>query len=170
MRFKQYLKEKKLILKIVLVLLLCLVDLFTKAFFAEYFYSGGESIDLLGGLIQLTYVENTGAAFGSFGDSTLILTIVSGVFLIGFILLDLFYQHKQGRLYITAYTFVIAGALGNFIDRLFLHYVRDFIRLSMFSFVCNIADILICVGVFIYIIDLIISQSKDKGKESNGKQ
>ncbi|MBE5735489.1 MAG: signal peptidase II [Clostridiales bacterium] len=162
MKIKEYIRDKKLIIKIVLVFVLTLADLLTKAYFAGYFYAGGEGIDLIGDFVQLTYVENTGAAFGSFGDFTIILTIVSALFLVAFVVLDLMYRKKHGKLYIVAYSFIVAGALGNFIDRLFLHYVRDFIRLSMFNFVCNIADILICVGVVLYAVDMLISMSKDK--------
>lgn len=168
MRFKEYIIEKKLIWKIVLVVGLCLIDLLTKAFFAGYFYSGGESIEIIDGVIELTYVENTGAAFGSFGDFTIILTIISGVFIVGFVLFDILYKKRYGKVYITAYTFVIAGALGNFVDRIFFGYVRDFIRLPMFNFVCNIADILICVGVVLYAVDILFSHG-DKENKADGE-
>ena len=164
MKFREFVKEKRLILKIVLVLILCLADLLSKAFFASYFYSGGETINLIGDFLQLTYVENTGAAFGSFSDYTIILTISSAIFVVTFILLDILYFKYKSKLYIVGYTFVLAGALGNFIDRLFLNYVRDFIRVSMFDFVCNIADILITVGVVLYAISLIMANSNTKGE------
>ena len=62
---------------------------------------------------------------------------------------------------------ILSGAIGNFIDRIFLGYVRDFVSISLFNFVFNIADVLITFGVIFFIVYLIISVIKEKKEKSN---
>ena len=158
--------KKSLIWKIALVILFVLLDLVTKNFFMQYFASGNSEISILSGFLTFTYYENSGAAFGSFSDSTVMLTIISIVFVIVFIIIDLF-QNDNSKLYITSFSLIIAGAVGNMIDRIALHYVRDFIKLSIFNFVFNIADACICIGVFLYILNVIISEFRKTKGEKN---
>ena len=164
MKFKTFIKDKKYIWKILIIMALVLVDLATKVYFANYFESGNSNINLLGGLITLTYVRNTGAAFGVLANNTIFLAIISAIFVIAFTLIDV-YQKRQDWLYAVAYSIMMAGALGNLVDRLFLNYVRDFIKFSMFGFVCNWADICICVGVTLYLLSLIINVVKESKKD-----
>ena len=131
---------------------------------SAYFEAGNEPISILWGMVTFTYVKNTGAAFGSFASSTVILTIISVVFVLVFTVVD-YFHNRQSKLYLTGFWLIIAGAMGNFVDRLFLCYVRDFIRLRMFGFVCNIADILICIGVAIYLLDMLRKQIDSSIKE-----
>ena len=64
---------------------------------------------------------------------------------------------------------IVSGAIGNFIDRIVLGYVRDFISIEFFSFVFNIADLLITVGVCCYIVYTIIQSVKEmKEKKEKG--
>ncbi|MBT3323562.1 signal peptidase II [archaeon] len=94
---------------------------------------------------KLISVENTGAAFGIFQNGTWILAFISLiVVVIGFIYF---------KYYPLALSFLIAGALGNFIDRIFLGYVRDFISISIWP-VFNFADIFSTIGVGLLIIKL----------------
>ncbi len=169
MKFKAFINEKKYVWKLLIILCLVLIDLGTKVYFAKYFGGGNQEIDLLGGLITLTYIENTGAAFGMMSNNTIFLAIVSAIFVIIFSLIDI-YQKRQDWLYSVSFAIMIAGALGNLVDRIFLHYVRDFIKLSMFNFVCNWADICICVGVALYMLSLIINAVKDSKKEKTNEK
>ena len=64
---------------------------------------------------------------------------------------------------------IIAGTIGNFIDRIFLGYVRDFISIKLFSFVFNLADLFITIGVICFVIYIIIDCVKDiKDKKGKG--
>ncbi len=165
MKVKKYCLEKKVLVKFILIALLICIDLGTKAYFAQYFKDGNNVINIFGGLISFTYLENSGAAFGSFADSTTLLTIISVVFIACFIIIDINNKSQTG-LYVASYSLIIAGAIGNVVDRLSMHYVRDFIKFSFFNFVCNIADICICVGVVLFVLDVIIVQSKGKSKKN----
>lgn len=160
-------KKKKgyLILGIV-VLLGIILDLITKILFAKYFEGGGKDIVLIPNFFSFTFVKNTGAAFGIFGDSTVALTIVSLVFVGLFITYDILY-HSDNMWYVLGLSMLISGAIGNFIDRVFLGYVRDFINIEIFPFVFNVADALITFGVICFAVYLIFYGFKsDKSNET----
>ena len=118
-------------------------------------------------LFEFVFVKNTGAAYGIFGDSTVMLSVVSILFIIGFVLFDIF-NHKNDWLYIFGIGLILSGAIGNLVDRLFLGYVRDFISIKLFSFVFNLADLFITAGVICFLVYLLISLIKEKKEKSNG--
>jgi len=146
------------------------LDLISKALFAKYFQTNADIV-IIPGLLELTYFENTGASFGVFADKTIYLTIFSAVFVVLIMLYDIFFK-DDSKLYKWAYSLIVAGAIGNLVDRICFSFVRDFI--SMFSwYVCNIADILIFFGVILYILFAIIDFFKKKKEtakdEANSK-
>ena len=113
-----------------------------------------------------------------FQDGTLILGIISAVALL--ILIILYIRTPDGRKYFPlriVFIFLCAGAAGNLIDRVTLHYVRDFIYFSLIDFpVFNVADIYVTCSVFVlaYLI-LIYYKEEDleffgqKGNAGHGK-
>lgn len=60
---------------------------------------------------------------------------------------------------------ILGGAIGNLIDRIFLGYVRDFIRMSIFSFTFNIADACLCVGLVLIAIHIIFFDTRTNTKK-----
>lgn len=159
-------KNKKLsyILIISIIVIGVVLDLVTKVFFENYYVENGRDIVVIPEFFIFTYLRNTGAAYGMFGESTIMLTIVSIVMIIAFVVYDIF-NHSNNILYLLGFSFVISGAIGNLIDRLFLGYVRDFISIRLFNFVFNVADIFVTFGVILFMIYFIISivkESKDK--------
>ncbi len=167
-------KTSYLILSIIIVLGVAL-DLITKVIFANYFENNLDNIIVIPNFFEFTFVKNTGAAYGMFGDSTVMLTIVSILFIIAFFVYD-YFNHKNEIWYILGLSFVISGAIGNLIDRIFLGYVRDFIAIKIFSFVFNIADLLITLGVIFIVIHLIKTfiterkESKDDSKQGKSRE
>lgn len=148
-----------------IIVLGIILDLVSKSLFAKYFSSHIEAIVVIPNFFEFVFVKNTGAAYGMFGGNTVILSIVSILFIVAFVIFDI-YNHSNNWWYILGIGFIISGAIGNLVDRLFLGYVRDFISLRLFSFVFNLADLFITVGVICFAIYLIISTAKDK-KEKN---
>ncbi len=144
-----------------------ILDLLSKHFFAQYFESGNADIVVIPNFFIFTFVKNTGAAYGIFGDSTLAITILSILFIIAIIVYDIF-NHSSNVWYILGVGFIISGAIGNVVDRIFLGYVRDFISIRLFSFVFNIADLFITIGVISFLIFLVISIAKEKKEKGNG--
>ena len=106
----------------------------------------GCSVDLLGKFLYFDSVHNQGAAYGIFSGQTIWLIVVTSIVLVALVIFNWFYR-KKSIFYCISMGLILGGAIGNLIDRIFLGYVRDFIRMSIFSFTFNIADACIMVGV-----------------------
>lgn len=175
---KKYLKDnfKLVIFKLLIVMSVLVLDLVTKIVFANIFnarYNGGDydNIVFIKNILSFTYVENIGAAFSMFSGNTVFLIIFSIVFIGVFIAIDIMYKEKSWW-FITGYSLILGGAIGNLIDRLFLGYVRDFISFDFLKdfAICNIADVCItigCVLLVVYFIILIVKNDADKKKVIN---
>lgn len=110
---------------------------------------GNGAKPFLGPILGFRYAENTGAAFSILRDKQLLLIGVTFLVLLAMIGL-LFKAVRAGEHWAVkvAYTFIIAGAIGNFIDRVRLDYVVDFLEFKFIHFpIFNIADVLVVVGV-----------------------
>ena len=128
---------------------LVLFDQFTKQLALSHL-KGRADIILIPGVLQLSYVENAGAAFGSMQNMRILL-IALPVIVLGGILYVLWKMPKTKRNYFlfTALLVLAAGALGNLIDRILHAYVVDFIYFSLIDFpVFNVADIYVTCSAF----------------------
>lgn len=144
------------------VLLLVLFDQFTKLL-AIRNLMGKDPFVILDGIFELLYLENRGAAFGMLQNRKVFFVIMT-VVVLGVI--TYFYSRTpRTKHYLpmrVCIIFVTAGALGNFIDRLFRGYVVDFFYFSLINFpVFNVADIYITV-TFVILAVLIIFYYKDE--------
>ncbi len=109
--------------------------------------SEGESIPLIGNILHISLVHNTGAAFGLFRHQTLILT---GISILTFAAILFFYRRiaASGRILRVGFALIAGGSLGNLIDRLRFGYVVDFLDFRVWP-VFNIADSAITVGAIL---------------------
>lgn len=132
-------------------------------FLVEKNLSKSSSITIINNFFNITYVENKGAAFGIFSNSTLILIIISIIFLYFFIKYLL--EEKTYYCFKIIYlVMILSGVIGNLIDRIFRNFVIDYLDFTIFSYdfpVFNLADILIVVGAFFLILDLFIRGDED---------
>lgn len=121
-------------------------------------------------LVKLTYVENSGAAFGSFSKYTVFLSIFTAV-LLGFCLYFLLSGKIQKKLPRIAFILITAGGIGNLIDRVFRGYVIDYFDFLFMKFaVFNFADSLVCIGAFLLILYLIIDIVKENKAQKASEQ
>lgn len=132
-----------------------------------------ESVDVLP-FFNFTYAQNRGAAFSFLSEAggwqrwffTAIAVGVSGLLIYWMRGL-----HKSKRMLNIAYALVISGAIGNLIDRLSYGFVVDFLHLYYENYhwpVFNVADIAICCGAFLIIVDAFINKDEEaSSKESN---
>ncbi|MBR5867013.1 MAG: signal peptidase II, partial [Spirochaetaceae bacterium] len=105
----------------------------------------GMSVPVLGEFFQLTYVQNRGAAFSMLSGERAILMILPAVVVVGAIIYFLKHTGKHWLFY-TSWSMIIAGGIGNLIDRAVFGWVTDMLDFSIFPPVFNIADIGVTVG------------------------
>ncbi|NLK63966.1 MAG: signal peptidase II [Tissierellia bacterium] len=135
-------------------------DQLTKLWAADVL-KNGSSIKILGNFLRFTYAENKGAAFSILQNQRiffLIITILMLIFL-GYI----YFKTKNiSNLSKLSIAMISGGAIGNFIDRLRLGYVVDFIDVRFGSFynfpVFNIADSFVVCGTFLMIILILFNK------------
>lgn len=107
--------------------------------------------EFLFGLFQFRYVENTGAAFSSFSDNTTLLTVAT-LIILSFCLVLLLSKKLKPTFVNICLLLVVAGGIGNVIDRILYGYVVDFIEPLFIDFaVFNFADCCITVGALMLI-------------------
>jgi signal peptidase II len=155
--------------KRVFVLLTVIVacDQLTK-FIVDRWMTLHQSIPIIDGFFNLTYVRNTGAAFGIFAGSAEIFRrpflILVSLVAIGFIVVMLRRLPDDEKWLVTSLAFILGGAIGNLIDRLAYGEVIDFLdcfwgRYHWPAF--NLADSFITVGVTITLFILIKAKDSD---------
>lgn len=131
-------------------------------FIVERYLQPVGTAEFINGFIGWSYVRNTGAAFGSFSESTTLLSVVTGVvLLIGIILIAT--KKIKSRFCLTCAVMIISGGLGNLIDRIVKGYVVDFIDVQFADFaVFNFADILVTVGSIALMVYVTVDIFKDR--------
>lgn len=125
----------------------------------------GASMPFLPGLVELTYVQNTGAAFSIFKDHTWLLTIISAVVAaaIAAALIKRVVAHPFGVITLSV---VLAGAVGNLIDRALFGFVTDMFNLQFMRFaVFNVADICVVCGGIAFCVYFLFYYDKLEKKE-----
>ncbi|MBO4359840.1 MAG: signal peptidase II [Eubacteriaceae bacterium] len=134
------------------VLCALILDRITKLICIKYL-AGEASIPIIKGVLQLTYVRNTGAAFSMFSNSTRALAVFTAVVCVVLVFFMASQKKKNPgkRIYIMSLAMILGGALGNLYDRFAYGYVVDFVDFILINFaVFNVADIFITVGGAIF--------------------
>lgn len=151
-------KKSNTLLVIILVSVLLGLDLLLKYLVSSYL----TTVNIIDDFFSLTYVLNDGAAFSLFASKTYLLVLIA-LLCIFFIIYEL-KNNLDDRVLSIGYSLVIAGLLGNFIDRLTDGYIIDYLSFKILELnfpVFNLADILIVVGIVVVIIREIL---KERGK------
>ena len=122
-----------------------------------------DTVPIIEDVIHLTYVENTGAAFGMMKDARWLFMTVSTLAIIG-ILIYMFAKRPTAKLENLSLAFIVGGGIGNMIDRTLLGYVVDMIDFRLINFaVFNVADSFVCVGaglMILYLVRAMIQETK----------
>lgn len=145
-----------------LAALVFIIDILTK-FWVLHHFTLYESVQLLP-FFSFTYVHNYGAAFSSFIGQRWPLAVVA--ITISIILIVMMYRSSaKERLVNCAFALIIGGALGNLFDRLYHGFVVDFLHFyyQSWSFpVFNFADVAICIGAALVILDGFFGSAKNE--------
>ncbi|HOV40749.1 MAG TPA: signal peptidase II [Oscillospiraceae bacterium] len=113
-------------------------------------------------IINLSYVENRGAAFSILQDKLIFLIIITSIFVIAGIILIVTKKIKN-PLALASVSLVIAGGLGNLIDRISRGFVVDYIEIKLFKFaIFNFADCCVVIGAIMLLIYTLISDKTKK--------
>ncbi len=150
-------------LRYLLIAVIVLLDQIVKFAVRALMYIG-ESVPVLENVFHITYVQNRGAAFSMFSGARFILIILPAAAIFAAI----WYMEKNKKEHWSlslSLCLIIAGGLGNLIDRLFLGFVTDMFDFRIWP-VFNIADIAVCVGAgFLILYTLAFYGKNDKKTE-----
>ena len=145
---------------LIIIALLAAVDQATKVLALNLLKPVG-SAEFLPGILGFRYVENTGAVFGSFSDSTVLLSIITAAVILAGLAL-LIKDKFPNRIYLVCAVLIIAGGTGNLYDRVFRGFVVDFFEFRFIDFaVFNVADIFVTVGSLVLIVYLLVGLIRD---------
>ncbi len=137
---------------------------------------------IIGNLLVFVFTKNYGVAFGMLNNlppavSTIVEVLIPVVVGFAIVLISVFIcslDIKKNGLSLISFSFILGGAIGNFVDRLMRGYVTDFINMGLtenirFNYNYNIADAFITVGVFLMIIAIIFLKEdiSNDSKDSN---
>ena len=134
----------------------------------------GESAVFLPGIVRLTRVHNYGAAWSSFSGQTTALAVVTVLLMaaVAYLLVRRIVRHPLG---VIAGVMILAGGVGNLIDRLFRGYVVDMFDLLLFDYpVFNLADCFVVVGVilgavyYLWFYEKYDARKKDDATDADG--
>lgn len=159
-------KGKRIVFDLLLLGVLIFVDQYTK-YLAVINLKNKPAFVIINGVLEFTYLENVGAAFGMLPNQKIFFVFIAVIFLavIAFVLTKTPPKKKFTILHILL-TMISAGAIGNMVDRLRLNYVVDFIYVPIVKLfgqpfpVFNVADMLLTVSTVILIV-LILFVYKD---------
>lgn len=144
------------------LLILVIFDRLTKRLAFNNLNLTNHVVELIPDVLELRYLENEGAAFGMLQNRFFFFYLFTFVFITAF--LFLYIKMPEDKRFVPLnllLIFFVAGAFGNFIDRVRYHYVIDFIYFKLINFpIFNVADIYVTVSCFILIV-LVLFYYKD---------
>ncbi len=130
------------------------IDRVTKYLTVAYLKPVGD-VPLIDGWLHLSYVENTGAAFGMLKDQRVLFLVASTIGILAMLALLVYKGKSISVLGTVSLCMIIGGGIGNQIDRIVQGYVVDMIYVKIIDFaVFNVADAFVCVGVGLLVISL----------------
>ncbi len=139
-------------------------DLIVKYFAAAFLQPLG-SVSLIDGVFSLTYLENRGAAFGILQNRQYFF-IVFTIIALALIVVYLAVKRPKSNFIWFSLALVWGGALGNFINRLFLGYVVDLFYFELIDFpIFNLADIFVCIGAVATVILILLDKENGNKKD-----
>lgn len=122
----------------------------------------GETKEFIPGFLSLTHLRNTGAAWSLLEGKMIFFYVITVIVSVVIIYL-LIKNYKKSIWYSVGLSFVLAGAIGNFIDRVRLGYVVDMLQTDFMNFpIFNVADSTLVVGVICIFIYLILDEKAAK--------
>lgn len=150
---------------IVLILILVGADQLSKYLIDSYMLEG-ETLPIINDFFQLTYVKNRGIAFGMFQGKLDIISIATIIAIVAIAYYLYKERNKLSMIEKMGFIYILAGAIGNMIDRAFRGFVVDMVDFrGVWSYVFNLADVWINIGVVFVLLDQLILRKKRETEE-----
>lgn len=148
------------------VFVLVALDQISKYFVVQHL-KGESPLVIVDNFLNFYYIENRGAAFGILQEKRLLFILIT-IIVVVILIFSLFkYKDSMPKALRLALILILSGTIGNFIDRVRLHYVIDFISVKIFGYdfaVFNLADVFIVLGSLLLIIIVLLSDNKSSKK------
>lgn len=147
---------------IILVAILIALDQVSKYIIDNNFFEG-DTLGVITDFFHITYVKNRGIAFGMFQGKLNIISIATVIAIIAIIYYLYKDRNKMPILEKIGFNFILAGAIGNMIDRVARGFVIDMIDFrGIWAFVFNLADVWINIGVLLILLEYFFDNKKKK--------
>ena len=165
-----------LIIAVVSAAVLVFLDQLTKRVFKDLYLNNGETT-VIKDFFYFSYTLNTGSAYGFLSDKSwgqTLFLIITPIALLGFSVALFFAAKRMNKMLFIGLILVIAGTIGNFIDRVANKAVIDFIIIringvNIFG-VFNLADVLMTFGIILLFVHLLFLEDGGLFKKKNGKK
>ncbi len=151
----------------ILSILVLAGDLVTKALFE------GMSAPFIPGFVGIESTHNFGASWSILSGAGWFFIIIALICAVGMIAFDLFYKKDFGinGWYKVGFSLLLAGIIGNLVDRIAFGYVRDFIHLEFMNFpIFNIADIALTIGCICMVVFVLFFGMRERKPEIQKKK
>lgn len=161
--------KKRYIVLIIAILILVIAQQGIKSYVIRNYSEGSTCI--IKDMVNITYVENTGGAWGV-GQGDIATFIIVNILVLGIIIRFIVTQKDRiGNLTLSALVLILSGGISNFIDRIFRGFVVDYIDINpIFKFpVFNLEDMIIIIGWLLFIVVVSISMIKLKNEKVDDK-
>jgi signal peptidase II len=158
---------------IALLVSVVLLDQLTKGWIANY-VSPFEPITVIEGFFRITHSRNPGAAFGL--AQSMHVSVFVALTILALALIGSFFRQiaADDRLSATSLGLIMAGAIGNLIDRVTRGEVVDFLQFDLGLFIFpdfNVADSAICIGVALLLLDVVVQEAEESvGRPVDGER
>lgn len=143
-----------MILAIIFAVILVIIDQVSKFLIVQNLELG-ESVTIIPGLLDFTYSQNDGMAFGIGSESFRWVFIVVTILVCGILVFLMTKKDFKNKVYYAAVALIVGGGIGNLIDRIVNGYVVDFLALSFFPPICNFADYCVTAGTVLLVVFIV---------------
>ncbi|PQF22571.1 signal peptidase II [Enterococcus mundtii] len=125
----------------------------------------GETKSVIPGILSLNHIRNFGAAWSLLEGKMWFFTVVTIIAVVVILTLMIKNRTNGSRWFMIGLTLILAGAIGNFIDRVRLGYVVDMFQTDFMNFpIFNVADISLVIGVICVLIYIILDEKEQRKK------
>ncbi len=170
-------KIKNLIIIFAIIFGFALLDQVTKLIVVRTL-NFNDAVSVIPNFFYLEYIHNEGAAWGMFAGNKIVILGMPPLAIVIFSFLLSRTSFNKQKFYVFGLSLMIAGTIGNYIDRLFLGYVVDFLSFRFGSYHYpnfNVADMSLVIGVAMFSIDILFLEDRrlkesSKDEEINNKE